>query len=187
MWDKTCSKKEGAFNWLLWNKAIVVNSQKAIFIVDVNDKCPVCCVDCMETITHRSWDCRSAHVTWDFSIGFVNVMKAKLTQEGPWRPLDSNMRSLAQESPPLLVNSLEFGCSYKVSCYKPFGLKRTTLHSAILYGILKKMRQMTQQGILDYTKITWDIARKEVDKASNYDDMLGKFDQIWEGNENLYH
>jgi hypothetical protein len=92
----------------------------------------------METIAHRSWDCRIAHMAWDFSIGLVNVMKAKLRQEGPWRPLDCNMGFLAQKYPPPLVNSLEFGCSYKVSCYGPFGLKGITLHSITPYGISKK-------------------------------------------------
>lgn len=65
--------------------------------------------------------------TWHrFSIGLVNVKKAKLGQKGPWRPLDCNMESLAKTSPPPLVNSLEFGCFYKVSCNWPFGLKRNS-------------------------------------------------------------
>lgn len=49
------------------------------------------------------------------------------------------------------------------------------------------VQQMIWQGVLDYIGTAWDIARKEVDKASNYDDMFGKFDQNWEGNEILYH
>lgn len=36
---------------------------------------------------------------------------------------------------------------------------------------------MVWQGILECARTAWDIARKEANKESNYDDTIGKFDQ----------
>ena len=37
---------------------------------------------------------------------------------------------------------------------------------------------MIWQGILEYARIAWDIACKEINKESNYDDTTEDFDQI---------
>ena len=51
------------------------------------------------------------------------------------------------------------------------------LPSTILIGgVLKKTQQMIWQAILEYAKIAGD---KENNKATNYDDILGKYDKIW--------
>lgn len=58
------------------------------FIKDIDDKCLICMAGIPETIVHRFWGCKISQTSWDFSIGIINTMKAKLRQAGPWRLLD---------------------------------------------------------------------------------------------------
>ena len=37
---------------------------------------------------HMFWDCRVACIAWDFSIGVINMMHAKLGHNWPRKPLD---------------------------------------------------------------------------------------------------
>ena len=38
VWDRTRSRKEGAFIWSIWLKTVVVNAWRARFIPDIEDK-----------------------------------------------------------------------------------------------------------------------------------------------------
>lgn len=49
VWDNMRIKKEGAFIWVIWHKAIAVNLWRARLITDVDDKCHMCACDIMET------------------------------------------------------------------------------------------------------------------------------------------
>lgn len=88
VWDKTHSRKEGAFIWSIWHKAIAVNSWRDRFIKDIDGNCLMCMLDIVETIVHRFWGHKIVRRAWDYSIGIINIMKAKPWQKGPWRPLD---------------------------------------------------------------------------------------------------
>ena len=51
------------------------------------------------------------------------------------------------------------------------------LPSTILVGgVLEKTQQLIWQVIFEYTRIAGD---KETNKATNYDNILGKYDKIW--------
>jgi hypothetical protein len=39
--------------------------------------------------------------------------------------------------------------------------------------------------ILEYTRIDWDTAHRDVEKATIYDDLLGKHDKVWEENNSF--
>ena len=63
------SKKKSDFIWLIWHKAITINSRGARLIIAIDDKCQLCMTNFPETITYGFWDCRVAHRAWDISIG----------------------------------------------------------------------------------------------------------------------
>lgn len=88
MWDKTHSHKEGAFTWSVWHKPVAIDSWRARFIKGIDNKCLMCRMDILEIITCSFWDCIIAQRAWDYSIGIINTLKAKLGQKGPWWPLD---------------------------------------------------------------------------------------------------
>lgn len=46
---------------------------------------------------------------------------------------------------------------------------------------------MMWQGLLEYTRIAWDIAKKEVDKETIYMDPNRDFNKMWGSHELLYH
>ena len=96
---KTLSTKGRAFDWSIWNKVIVVNSWRAQFIRDINDKCLMCSTNIPDSIAHRFRDCKIAHKIWDFSIGIVNIMKAKPGEKDMWRPLDWQRMILRKKVP----------------------------------------------------------------------------------------
>lgn len=52
---------------------------------------------------------------------------------------------------------------------------------------VKKTRQLIQQSLLEYTKIAWETTQTSVDKVLIYDDVIGKYNEIWGGNELLYN
>lgn len=52
---------------------------------------------------------------------------------------------------------------------------------------IKDMQQMVLQEIIKYAGIAWDVACKEVNKATVYDDTLRNYDKIWGGIKILYH
>ena len=67
-----------------------------------DDKCLMCMVGIPETIVHRFWDCKIAQRTWDFSIGIINTIIAKLGEVGPWRPLDWQHKIFGKKVPTFL-------------------------------------------------------------------------------------
>ena len=45
-----------------------------------------------------------------------------------------------------------------------------------------------QQGLLDYASIAWEKTDTDPTKTTTYDDILTKFDTLWDNNNNLmYH
>lgn len=103
IWDKTQSRKEGAFMQSIWHRAV------AEFIMNIDKKCHMCMVGISESIAHRFQDCRVASKAWDFSIDIINIMKEKHGHKGPWRPFDWQHMILGRILHPHLANSLEFG------------------------------------------------------------------------------
>lgn len=41
------------------------------------------------------------------------------------------------------------------------------------------MQQTIWQSILEYSRIDWDVAHKDTEKATIYDDPIGKYDKVW--------
>lgn len=53
--------------------------------------------------------------------------------------------------------------------------------------MLKRLAQMILQRLLEYTRIAWDIANREVDKEAISTDPTRDYDKMWESHELLYH
>jgi F420-0:gamma-glutamyl ligase-like protein len=51
---------------------------------------------------------------------------------------------------------------------------------------LAKSQQMTWQSLLEYARIAWDNARKNVDKVAIYDDVIENFGKL-RGEKELLH
>ena len=49
------------------------------------------------------------------------------------------------------------------------------------------MQQSIWQSILEYARIDWDVARKDTEKATIYDDPIGKYDKVWGRKELFCH
>ena len=47
--------------------------------------------------------------------------------------------------------------------------------------------QVIWQGLHEYARNAWDVASKDVDQTTIYDDTLGNYHEIWGGNKLLYH
>lgn len=71
--DKMCHTKEGTFIWSIWHKVIVLNSWRARVIADIDDKCQMCMLDILKTITHRHR---------------IVSGPTRPGQKGLWKPLD---------------------------------------------------------------------------------------------------
>lgn len=87
IWDETHTRKEGAFIWSNW-QVVALNSWKAKFIANIDEKCIMCETNIPKTVTHRFWECMVARSAWEFSNNVVDNMKARLGQKERWRPLD---------------------------------------------------------------------------------------------------
>lgn len=48
-------------------------------------------------------------------------------------------------------------------------------------------KQIIQQNLLEYAKIVWNVAHKDADRATTYDDAMGNHDQVRGVKELLYH
>ena len=109
LWDKTRSKKRRAFIWSIWHRAVAVNSWRARFIVNIDDKCHMCMNDILETIFHKLWDRRVAWRSWDFAIGIIKTVKAKSGHKGPWKLLDRQHKIFVKKFRSPLASSPKFG------------------------------------------------------------------------------
>lgn len=49
------------------------------------------------------------------------------------------------------------------------------------------MQQTIWQSVFEYARIEWDIARKDIEKATMYDDPISKYDNVWGRKELFYH
>jgi hypothetical protein len=82
VWNRLRNKKEGAFIWAFWHEAVAINSWRARFIVEVDNKCLMCGRNILETIVHYFWECRMARRAWGVSTGIVNELKENTNQMG---------------------------------------------------------------------------------------------------------
>lgn len=49
------------------------------------------------------------------------------------------------------------------------------------------MQQTIWQSVFEYARIDWDVACKDTEKATIYNDSIGKYDKVWERKVFFYH
>lgn len=119
VWDKTWTRKEGTFIWSIWHKAMAVNTWCVMFIKDIDDKCCMCNNDILKAIAHMFWDCRIVRRAWDFTIGIINTIRAKLGEKNAMENIELAIRKY----PTYLANWPKFYFFLEASHYGSSGCK----------------------------------------------------------------
>ena len=65
VWDPLWARKEAAFMWSIWHKALAVNEWRAcIAPASISKQCIFCLPNTSESVKHKIWDCIQALRAW---------------------------------------------------------------------------------------------------------------------------
>lgn len=175
--DGSRNMKEIIFSWSIWNKSIAINTWRARFIEDIDDKCHMCNDDTLETIQCRFWDCRVARIAWNLPLVSFTWWKWELVKRGPGNHWDGTLGSLEKKFPSTWQNLEEFTPPAKASYFGLFRWKETISPLITTCGFQHNEANNLGKVYFEYAMVAWDMAGKDAYKTIIYDDMLGNYEK----------
>lgn len=80
IWHTQRNKKESAFIWSIWHKAIAVNDWRGKYALNINNTC-VFCLGVVETILHCFWECPRVQRTWAWCLDIIHALQQKQNRQ----------------------------------------------------------------------------------------------------------
>lgn len=126
------------------------------------------------------------HKANGFAISIIDTMKVNPGHKQPWRPLDWQYKVFEKKIPASMSKLTIIQLLFKGIMLWTIWLEINDFTLNNNRWDIVKTHQMIWQGLLEYA-IAWEIVCKEADKAINYKDVVGDYDEIQGGTELLYH
>jgi hypothetical protein len=181
IWHKAKAQKEAAFLWSVIHKAVAVNEWRGKISVEIDQSCPHCGPQSVESVEHRFYSCPLAQQVWRYAANIVWQLFAKKRHLGP-RKSFSMLQCLFDQ--PLCKTLKRFN---RIWFFLRSGLpwiiwrQRNDLIFNKLQWPIEKTRQIIWDALQDYGRIEWKRTLRDLEKAPDvaYHDILNNFDLIW--------
>jgi hypothetical protein len=82
----------------MWHRAIVANTWRARINNSLEDTCPCCTVEIVESKFHRFWECPQAQRIWHWVVNIVNRLQVKPSRDVPWKGTSVEQCSFSVEA-----------------------------------------------------------------------------------------
>ena len=74
VWDIERIRKEAGLMWMIWHKAVAINSWRGAIAQEIDQSCLICLRGIRETVMHRFWECSAAQRAWSWCEAIINHM-----------------------------------------------------------------------------------------------------------------